>query len=92
MITQELLNQLFDYSPVTGQLTRKVSVNNKTREGDLVGWVDKSGYRKTIINSKSYLVHRVVFLMLHGYLPSYIDHVNGIRDDNKDIGPGPIVF
>jgi hypothetical protein len=28
-------------------------------------------------------VHRLIFLMHHGYLPKYIDHINGIKTDNR---------
>ena len=30
-----------------------------------------------------YAVHRIIFLMVHGYLPDYIDHIDGNRTNNK---------
>ncbi|MCH6546434.1 MAG: HNH endonuclease, partial [Deltaproteobacteria bacterium] len=32
---------------------------------------------------RPYLVHRTVFYLSHGYLPEQIDHINGIRSDNR---------
>ena len=28
-------------------------------------------------------VHRVVFLYHHGYIPKSVDHINGVRTDNR---------
>ena len=41
------------------------------------GRVNLRGYRYVNVNYKSYLVHRVIFLMHHGYLPKYVDHIDG---------------
>lgn len=32
---------------------------------------------------RNFTVHRLVFLMHHGYLPDFVDHINGVRDDNR---------
>ena len=34
-------------------------------------------------NQKRYRVHQIVFLMFNGYIPKEIDHINGIRNDNR---------
>lgn len=56
------------------------------RVGDKAGWLtycNKRPYWKVIINRKMAYVHQVVFLMRHGYLPDYIDHVDGDSTNNR---------
>jgi len=41
------------------------------------------GHLRARIKGKNYLVHRLVFLMHHGYLPKQIDHIDGNPANNK---------
>ena len=41
------------------------------------------GYLRVTLKGKKYLQHRIIFLMYHGYLPKFIDHISGVRDDNR---------
>jgi len=43
----------------------------------------EKSYRTCWINGRAYYVHRLIFLINHGYLPSQIDHVNGDTLDNR---------
>jgi len=43
----------------------------------------KDGYKQGRIFEKAFLAHRILFAMKHGYWPEYIDHINGIRSDNR---------
>lgn len=75
-LEQELLHELFDYKD--GLLISKVSkARNKIKKGDVIGCLMKNGYLKTRIGQKEYLVHRIIFLMHHGWLPEYVDHKDG---------------
>ena len=49
------------------------------------GGFDGKGYRRVVYKQgcKSVGVHRVIFLMHHGYLPEVIDHINGKPADNR---------
>lgn len=47
------------------------------------GSYNKRGYRKVNVNYKTYYVHRIVFLMHHGYLPPILDHIDGNIKNNK---------
>lgn len=85
MITQTLVQELFDYKD--GNLYRRKSIS-QVRAGSKVGTVmtdNKTGYTryKVCINNKEYYVHRVIFLYHHGYLPKGIDHINGNSCDNR---------
>ena len=80
MITKDLINESLEYR--NGRFFWK-AVKRGVRIGEEAGTHDKSGYRCVVIDQKSYKVHRLIFLLHHGYLPEIIDHVNGITDDNR---------
>lgn len=84
-LTQERVRELFDYDPETGIVTRRVGRGNQTKVGDKVGSLDKStGYLTTRIDDRSFYLHRVIFLHVHGYMPEYqVDHINRLRTDNR---------
>ena len=72
---------LFSLDP-QGFLVRKVTLASNARAGQKAGSLD-GDYYKVKIDGKSYLVHRIIFLMVNGYLPDLVDHVNGDTTDNR---------
>lgn len=61
-------------------------IRRKDLVGKVAGTISTSdGYRyvKCGKSRNRVAVHRVVFLMHHGYIPEVIDHINGVRDDNR---------
>lgn len=80
MITQKLVKELFRYDD--GNLYWKVCRQN-IRIGDCVGCLNNTGYMRTKINGKNYLVHRIIYLWHHGVLPNILDHINGNPIDNR---------
>ena len=83
-LTQERVKELFNYNPKTGILTNKTSRNSKAQKGGVSGCLDRQGYLKTKVNSKSYKTHRLIWLYVYGYFPeNSIDHINRKKDDNK---------
>ena len=82
-LTVDLLNELLEYDKETGDLLWKVRKAKRVKVGDIAGYIESTGYKRFTINAKSYLVHRIVFLMHKGYLPKTIDHINGDRLDNR---------
>jgi len=80
MITQQQALDLFEYR--NGELYRLKRVSQNTQTGDKVGHPDARGYLKVTIGNKPYLVHRIIFLMHHGYLPDTIDHIDGNPANN----------
>lgn len=81
MITQQQCLDLFDYKD--GQLYWKVTRNNYVPKGTKAGCLDTKGYLSVRINRKKHMLHRVIFLMHKGYLPEYLDHINGNPLDNR---------
>lgn len=69
-----------------GNLFWAETIRRKDLVGKVAGSVNASdGYRyvKCGKSRRPVAVHRVVFLMHHGYLPEVIDHINRMRDDNR---------
>ena len=81
MITQELLLQTFSYKD--GSLYYKDGFDNQVNKGDLAGSKGSNGYLQVKVSRKSYLAHRVIFLMVKGFLPGYVDHIDGNKLNNK---------
>ena len=75
-----LAHQYFQYKD--GNLYWKIKKSNTTNIGDKVGCIDTKGYCVHKINRKIYKVHRTIFLMHYGYLPKYIDHIDGNPQNN----------
>ena len=80
MITQIYIQSVFKYD--NGQLfwlgNRRGAPKNKplgTNVGD--------GYLGCMLDGKHYLLHRLIYLHVHGYMPKLVDHINGDKKDNR---------
>jgi hypothetical protein len=85
MITQEELKELLNYNSETGVFTWKVSPARQVFSGDIAGTKRKDGYIQIKVKNELILSHRLAWIYMYGYLPKYIDHINGQRDDNRII-------
>lgn len=82
IITKEYLNELFEYRD--GELYWKFRKSPSVKINKPLGYVSKyDRYSKVTIDRKSYKLHRIIFLFHKGYLPDYIDHINGNTLDNR---------
>lgn len=82
MITQELLNNLFYYAD--GALYWQIDRNYKSKKDTRAGHLGKlHRYRTVKIKNKSIAEHRAIFLMHYGYLPEFIDHIDGNNLNNR---------
>lgn len=71
------------YCPVTGELRWAVG-NRGRKKGDLAGSIYSNGYRRIYFKGVRCPAHRVAWMLFYGYWPdAEIDHINGIRDDNR---------
>jgi hypothetical protein len=77
----DLLHEMFVYDD--GFLYRKKTTSTNAKDGSVVGRPNELGYLRFSIGKKQYRVHRAIFLMHHGYLPDYIDHIDGNPSNNK---------
>jgi hypothetical protein len=74
--------QLFEYRK-DGKLLWRAYRSSNARKGDVAGYMKSHGYMYVSVDDKRYLVHRIIFLMHHGFLPENVDHINTVRDDNR---------
>ena len=80
-MTPEIVRELFDYRD--GRLYWKVKPSRKIHAGAEAGHINPNGYLRILFRGKPYSAHRLVFLWHHGYLPEFVDHINGRRTDNR---------
>ena len=83
MITQEQLKSVLNYNHETGLFTWIKSRTGIRYKNPTAGWTEKNGYVRIHIDGKSYLAHRLAYLYTMGRWPKQIDHINGIRNDNR---------
>jgi hypothetical protein len=77
---QSRFHELFAY--VDGKLVRKVSAGS-SKAGSIADYKEPNGYLRVRVDNKRYTAHQIVFCMQHGYIPKMLDHINGIKDDNR---------
>lgn len=76
---------LSNYEYRDGNLYR-IKGGGGEKAGCLAGWITTCNgreYRKMSINKKIIYVHQAIFFYHHGYLPKYIDHIDGNSLNNK---------
>lgn len=84
MLTAENLRSRYDYDPLTGVFTRRVSRSNSVKVGSAAGSASSDGYLRIWIDGHSYKAHRLAWLHAYGVWPTkQIDHLNGDRADNR---------
>jgi hypothetical protein len=79
-VSREYLQSLFDYRD--GELYWKAPRAGVT-VGARAGWANDDGYRRIQLDGKNVGIHRLIFMMHHGYLPKYIDHIDNNRSNNS---------
>lgn len=86
MITQELLKEKYNYDPLTGVFTNRITLNSNSPAGKVAGTLHKRGYIRMGVNGKYYQAHRLAWLYYYGCWPeNTIDHINQVKDDNRII-------
>ena len=83
-MTREELHKSLVYHYNTGDWYWISDNSNNVKKGDEAGRIDSKGYRVIGINGKQYKAHRLAFLYMTGKMPpEEVDHINGVRDDNR---------
>lgn len=84
---KEILQELFSYDESSPSCLRwiKTPKHGPTKAGDIAGTLNSRGYWSVSINSKDFLVHRVIWNLLFEDIPDglVIDHLDGDTTNNK---------
>lgn len=78
--SMEKLKEAFEYRD--GKLYNKIVRNSRTKVGEMAGSYS-SEYAVVTFEGVPWPIHRIIFFMFHGYVPDYIDHINGVKQDNR---------
>jgi hypothetical protein len=82
-ITAVRLQETMRYDPITGIFTNLIDRGKKAKEGNVVGFLEPSGYLQTRIDNRTYRLHQLAWLYMWGQWPEgIIDHKNGDKTDN----------
>ncbi|QKJ88069.1 HNH endonuclease [Paramixta manurensis] len=81
--SKDILEKFINYEPETGVFIWKVSPSPRVNIGDRSGWLDSQGYRYIRIENKTYKSSRLAYLWMTGNQPVIVDHINGIRSDDR---------
>jgi len=87
-LTQASIKDFMNYDALTGLCTyakdyRAFHKKNSRKAGDIIGRIDYYGYVIASFYGKQYRLHRLIMLWLNGSLPDEVDHINGVRSDNR---------
>ena len=77
---QVMLKEYFDYQD--GKLIWKQG-NSRVKVGRTAGSISGKGYINIKFKQKTYQAHRLIYLYHYGYLPEVLDHINGVKTDNR---------
>ena len=82
-LTYEEAINAFSYDIATGNLLRNYPSRQSDR-GSVCGTLMANGYLSLWYKNRTYLVHRIIWLMHNKQWPkNQIDHINRIRNDNR---------
>ncbi len=91
----EELRTIFSYDPETGHLIYRERPSDtfsseksyrtwKSRFcGKVSGTKNPNGYVLCWLNGTRYAAHRLIWKILYDEEPEYLDHINGVRSDNR---------
>lgn len=89
--SQEYLNSIFEYDAITGELKWKFRLegtkawNTRYANQLALNSVHRKGYLYGSLGRLTVRTHRVIWKLLYDTEPVQIDHINGIRSDNRQI-------
>jgi hypothetical protein len=87
-VNVDTIKEVLDYNQETGTFTWKVRTAQRIKIGDIAGSISKSatsfGYLRIKLFGKSYLAHRLAWLITYGSFPNGIlDHIDGDKLNNS---------
>ena len=82
---QDVLLNLFEYDPESGDIKHKTYKSSQAQAGDTAGCLKSDGYRHLQINGRLYYESRIIWMMMTGEDPGdlYVDHKDRDRRNNR---------
>lgn len=77
------IKEFIEYNPNTGDIFWKKYKKHNALPGQKITYKDTHGYIQFSFNNITYFAHRVIWFLMTGNQPNQIDHINGVRDDNR---------
>lgn len=81
-MTQSRVRELFDYRE-DGNLIWKKTTGSFGVKGSVAGTMRPDGKKSVSVDGRMQLLHRVIFLWHHGWLPEYLDHKDTDKLNNR---------
>lgn len=78
----EITHRKYMSSDSRHSLSHSTKLWNSRNAGSVVG-SNSNGYREVRIKDRSYRLHSLAWLYCYGYMPQQVDHINGLRSDNR---------
>lgn len=72
----------FSYNPVTGQMTL-LRATKRLSAGHVFSTLYPNAYVTVSFNGKRAKVHRLAYVLMTGEQPDIMDHINGLKHDNR---------
>lgn len=79
----ELARKMLDYDPKTGVFRWRVKPSGNVRIGDAAGCKTYQGYIAIGVGKTTLKAHRLAWAYVYGEEPQIIDHINGVKSDNR---------
>lgn len=79
----EYIKSRLEYAPGTGAFVWAGRRKNQVKTGSIAGTINPHGYVRINILGRIHQAHRLAFLLMTGEMPEFVDHINGIRHDNR---------
>jgi hypothetical protein len=83
LFTKEHISEWLNYDAISGIFTWKKQIACSIKPGMIAGCINQSGYINIIFGGRCFKAHRLAFFLKNGTWPRIIDHINGIKTDNK---------
>lgn len=83
-LTQQRLQELLNYDPITGVFTRLTALSNRNKVGEVAGSLNiRDSYLYINVDGKRYPAHQLAWLYIYGVWPiSLIDHIDTNSTNN----------